>query len=420
MTELTEAGANTLSNTQNVANRNGKLRIQFKLPDKYYTIWRSTGLDTTVKNIPVASSKLVSIKTDIELGIYDRDPEYFWLKHFPLSKQAQATQKIILLSDLFTQFEEDRDHELGYSIMSKLTTCKNWVKQSGLYNKPVEDITSADLNAMRKKSLRGRKSVTVKEYSQLLRQVISTAITNDIITKDPFDGVRKLPKDEFDVEDEYISPFSKSELKKLLDVIHIPQTKRLIEFLAWTGLRHGEAKALAWEDIDFHNNYLKVRYSIDRKGTLKPPKTRSSVRKVALLPVVVKLLKEQMERSYNEKEIVETVHYKNYRTTKVSRRRVFLSRGKIPFKRPEITTTRDQWTNWIKAAGVTYRPPYQLRHTFASQMLTAKAELTWLAKQMGHKNWGHIQTVYGRWIEDESPDYIKELAKQLGQEYEEN
>jgi len=418
MAVLTTNGEEILSNTKNVSDRNGKLNIQIKLPDKPYTIRRSTGLDTTIANIPIASSKLIKIKTDIELGIYDRDPDHFWLKHFPLSKQAQTAQKITLLSDLFAKYEEDREHELGYSILSKLKTCKNWVKEYGLYNKPIIDITTADLNTMRKNSLRKRKSVTVKEYSQLLRQVISIAITDEIITKDPFDRVRKLPKDEFDVEDEFITPFSKSELKKLLNVIHIPQTKRLVEFLAWTGLRHGEVKALAWEDIDFHNNCLKVRYSIDRKGTLKPPKTPSSVRTVSLLPDMVKLLKEQMKYSYDEKIIVETAHFKNFRTKQVSRRRVFLSRGKLPFMRPEITTKQNQWNDWIKEAGITYRPPYQLRHTFASQMLILKAELTWLAKQMGHKNWGHIQTVYGKWIEDESPNYIKELAQKLGQEYE--
>ncbi len=418
MTVLTMKGLEILSNTKNVSDRNGKLNIQIKLPDKPYTIRRSTGLDTTAANIPIASGKLVKIKTDIELGIYDRDPNYFWLKHFPLSKMAQAVQKVTLLSDLFIQYEKVREHELGYSILSKLRTCKNWVKEYGLYNKPIKDITTADLDVMRQNSLKGRKSVTVREYSQLLRQVINIAITSDIITKDPFDKVRKLPLDEFDVEDEFISPFSQNELKKLLDVVHIPQTKRLIAILAWTGLRHGEAKALAWEDIDFHNNCLKVRYNIDRKGKLKPPKTRFSVRKVGLLPIVVKLLKEQMEYSYYEKEIVETVHYKNYRTKQVSRRRVFLSRGKVPYMRPEITTTRAQWANWIKEAGITYRPPYQLRHTFASHMLIAKAPLTLLAKQMGHKNWGHIETIYGKWIEDESPDYLQEIAKNLGQEYE--
>jgi len=120
MAVLTKKGEEILSNASNVVDRDGKLRIQIKLPDKPYTIWRSTGLDTTAANIPIASSKLLKIKTDIELGIYDRDPDHFWIKHFPLSKLAQAVQKVTLLSDLFVQYEEDREHELGYSILSKL------------------------------------------------------------------------------------------------------------------------------------------------------------------------------------------------------------------------------------------------------------------------------------------------------------
>jgi hypothetical protein len=36
---------------------------------------------------------------------------------------------------------------------------------------------------------------------------------------------------------------------------------------------------------------------------------------------------------------------------------------------------------------------------------------------MGKIIGGYIQTFYGKWIEDESLDYIKELAKKLGLEY---
>jgi len=402
---------------KNVADRSGKLRIQFKLPDRQNYIWRSTGLDTTKHNVDVAVAKLAAVKTDIISGIYEANPQAFWLKHFPLSKEAQMNNKKVLLADLFKQFSEERDHELSYSMMNKLKTCKNWADKFKLLNKPVQSITTAQLNKMRQESLKKRKVSTVREYSHMLRQVIKVAITNKIITEDPFENVRKLMNDDFDVDEKKVSPFSQDELNALISAVHIPQTKTLVEFLAWTGLRHGEAKALAWEDIDLRNNCLKVKYNLDREGKLKPPKSKSSVRTVELLPAVVKILKAQKEKSFDMKPNNETIHYKNYRTKQVSRRRVFLSRANQPYKRPELTTNRNHWKKWLRDAGIDERSPYQLRHTYASHLLRVNADIRWLATQMGHADWGYLQTIYGKWIENETPDYVKGLAKQLGQEY---
>lgn len=402
---------------KNVVDRNGTLRIQIKLPDQERYIWKSIGYDTTKKNIDAAVAKLSIVKTAINMGLYNKDPAAFWQEHFPSSKEAQTCNENLLLSDLFTQFEEEREHELSYSMMNKLKTCKNWAKRFKLLDKPVKDITTKHLNKMRQESLKTRKSVTVQEYSNMFRQVLKIAITDNIISENPFDNVRKLMNDDYDVDEEIVSPFSKSELYTLIDAVHIPQTKALIEFLAWTGLRHGEAKALAWEDIDFKNNCLKVKYNLDRQGKLKPPKSPSSVRTVELLPATIKILKEQKEKSFDISPYSETIHYKNYRTKQVVRRRIFLSRANQPYKRPELTTNRDHWKKWLAKAGISHKAPYQLRHTYASQLLMVKADVRWLATQMGHADWGYLQKIYGKWIKNEKPDYVKEMAEKLGQEY---
>ena len=115
---------------------------------------------------------------------------------------------------------------------------------------------------------------------------------------------------------------------------------------------------------------------------------------------------------------METIYFKNNRSTTVKRRRIFLSRNNEPYKRPELTTNRNHWAKWLMEAGLTYRSAYQLRHTFASQMLMAKADTMWLAKQLGHANWGYVQSIYAKWVDNEKPNYIQGIAKNLGQEYE--
>src|SRR5690606_6007360 len=77
------------------------------------------------------------------------------------------------------------------------------------------------------------------------------------------------------------------------------------------------------------------------------------------------------------------------------------------------------WTRALKRAGVKYRKPSSTRHTFASIMLsTGKVDPTWIAHQMGHRDWGMIRKVYARWIPDVDTsvhDKISFLWAQRGQ-----
>jgi integrase len=57
------------------------------------------------------------------------------------------------------------------------------------------------------------------------------------------------------------------------------------------------------------------------------------------------------------------------------------------------------WLPTLKQAQVKYRSPYNCRYTYASIMLTTGNASTWLAKQMGHKDWGMIRMLYARWID---------------------
>ncbi|MGH9168431.1 MAG: site-specific integrase, partial [Acidimicrobiia bacterium] len=45
-----------------------------------------------------------------------------------------------------------------------------------------------------------------------------------------------------------------------------------------------------------------------------------------------------------------------------------------------------------------YRYPYQTRHTYASLMLSAGEDPTYIAAQMGHRDWAMIRRVYARWM----------------------
>jgi len=391
----------------------GKLRVHFKLPGNVRYTKKSTGLTVTENNIALAINRLSAINLDIASNLFDVDPNFFWRKHFPTDNN-HATERTTL-SDYFEIYEILREDELSFSSLSKIGTSKRWVKKHGLLSFDVKKITHVEIELLRKRALTTLKLSTVREYLLTLRLVLDEAVKEGRIDFNPFLKVRRIKQERDPTEEDQVDPFTQEELSRLLSVVHLRQSKDMVEFLAWSGLRPGEMKALAWEDLDLEKATLHVRYNINRKGLLKPPKTSAGIRKIELMPLAFEALKRQREYSYMLPAVNETVHLKHKRTKQVMRRRIFLSRDNKPYKRPELTTMNHQWAEWLRKAKLTHRPAYQLRHTFASQMLMAGAEPIWLAKQMGHTDWGMIRKIYGSWIEEERPDHRAEIAKKLGQ-----
>ena len=62
------------------------------------------------------------------------------------------------------------------------------------------------------------------------------------------------------------------------------------------------------------------------------------------------------------------------------------------------------WQPSLKRAGVRYRYPYQVRHTFASTRLmaaTSIGEIMYISKMLGHRDWVFTAKTYSRFIKDD-------------------
>ncbi|MCL1058661.1 site-specific integrase [Shewanella gelidimarina] len=407
-----------LKEASGVTAHNGSLRVQFKLPELNNAIKRSLSIPITKANIKLAKLTLANIKQDIANGLYKNAPEAFWLKHFPTNSINSAIN--ITVESCIDEYTAESANILTDSTRDKLTTIKSWLERSNLLDKPIAEITVHVFNKLRVRTLETCTYSTVIDYTSSFNKILKHALDKKYIKSNPTLLLKKLVKDDIhlDDEDKSILPFSQNELSRLIAVIHIPQTKRMAELLAWTGLRPGELKSLAWEDVDLENLKIHVKYNITRQGNLKPPKTTAGHRVIELLPRALEVLLQQKEETFSVPSRRETIYYKNQKTKVVERKRVFLGRNNEPYKGPELTSTTNYWKNWLIEAGLTHRPAYQLRHTYASQLLMAGAEPLWLAKQMGHSDWGMIRKIYGQWVSNEKPDYVKEMAIKLNQSYE--
>jgi len=67
----------------------------------------------------------------------------------------------------------------------------------------------------------------------------------------------------------------------------------------------------------------------------------------------------------------------------------------------------------VKRAGIRRRNPYHTRHTFACWPLSAGANPSFIASQMGHESAQMVYEVYGAWIEEMNGEQVLMLNDKL-------
>jgi integrase len=61
---------------------------------------------------------------------------------------------------------------------------------------------------------------------------------------------------------------------------------------------------------------------------------------------------------------------------------------------------RRDWERAVDRAGFDKRPPYQMRHTYATLALSAGADIYWVSRQLGHRDISTTLRHYARFLPD--------------------
>lgn len=216
---------------------------------------------------------------------------------------------------------------------------------------------------------------SINETRNVLNQIFKCAFFDEAIERNPIERVERFKQKQIEP-----NPFNRKEIKKILNRLSSPY-KEYYSFAFFTGLRVGEILGIRWEDIDLKRKVAHIRVSITA-GKEKEPKTPGSQRTVDL---------------HNE-AVNSLLRLKTSKITGPSR--VFINPKDGSDYKNGDHLRKYIWKPALDLAGVTYRYPYQCRHTYASIMLSEGHNPMWVAKQMGHADWGMIRKVYGRWVSD--------------------
>ena len=233
----------------------------------------------------------------------------------------------------------------------------------------ISSITSMELLDWQNKKLETFEVSTVKKFRSVFYTIFTDAFLEGIVDQNPFDRVARPvdlavfdDSDAMDEDDKNINPYTLKEIENLISKA-AGYLKNFIAIMAFTGMRPGELVALKYKDLDFTNNIIKIRRT-RTLGENGPTKTKSSKRDIEMLPIVKQYLLLQKELTFIN---IDGDVFLN------KSKKIFYSHDTIAVSFKRLTDNDPRYL-------------YQLRHSFASLMISEGEDMLWVSRVMGHKS----------------------------------
>lgn len=406
-----------------VENHGGTLRIWFVYEGKRKR--ESLGIPDNPKNRKLAGELRAAVNYRIKTGTFN------YYEQFPNSKNHSRRPPSNCGKSSITEIC-DRFMELKRPTISAITY-KNFKARLKTVcillgaDKALHEIRHEDVLTLRGELLNGRQFsrhgqdsakqgrtvTTVNSSISHLKEVLTFAVKNGYISSNPADGIYPMKKDKTTPD-----PLTRDEFLRLIDAASHQQIRNFWSLAVYTGMRHGELCALAWEDIDLNRGTITVSRNLTAQGDFCMPKTISGERTIELIDPAIQVLKSQRAmtqmrkplrievagREYRKKEAMDVTFVFSSEVTDIS------GVGRDHYS---VMSVNGMWRSLVRRSGVRLRNPYQTRHTYACWSLSAGANPNFIATQMGHSNAQMVYNVYGKWMNDNNSAQVALLNNKL-------
>lgn len=322
------------------------------------------------------------------------DGTFVYADYFPESPRAKANPKDALLMEvLLTRQLETYEKQVlngqmaksSYRGYAKAITGERMRRWHGLTVREVapsalrEWISEMDCT-----------SKTIRNTLIPLRSIFEDALNDELIDFNPFDRIAltKLIRQTAKASDYVIHPFTAEERSAILEACR-PDERPMVQFWFHSGLRPGELQALEWRHIDWERCIARIELN-QVVGVIKAPKTAAGIRDLELNADAMAALTAQKAISL------------------LRGSRVWLNPSSLQPWETDAQVRKTLWMPLMKRSKVPYRNPYQVRHTYASTLLTAGQNPWYVAQQLGHEDVEMVFRTYGKFIRE---DYQKPKAE---------
>jgi integrase len=324
----------------------------------------------------------VSLRSEILRKIANGGFRY--VDYFPDSPRAvlfgHAAPRTGLLKDALQAYRDRVKNTFAASTYSATRKAIDNVLVPWCGDKRIAELKPSDI-----RDWVGTKAVSLKRIRNLLlplRAVLDEAVADELIPFNPLDRLKlaKLVPAAKRVSDFEPDPYTEAEVFTLLERIPLPQ--RLgFQLWAYTGLRTGELIALRWPRVDLEANTIRIVETTTERQDKDRTKTLAGMRTVPLLPAAREAIDLMRAHTQLGNDRL-TVNPKSTRRDKAW----------------DDKRLAAMWKAAHKGTSIAYRNPYQLRHTFASQLLSQGENPAYISRLLGHKTVEMVTRHYGRWV----------------------
>lgn len=296
---------------------------------------------------------------------------------------------MIILKDYWELYKRDLKTSVKENSFYRYTAMMDRIseKVQWFIEKSVKDLKEEDLIKVKEILVQHYKSSTINRFLVLQRKLFLIALKENEIKNNIFNGI-KIPKKNDAIVTNVIDI---KDFKKIIDEIKREDIKLFIKLLFKTGLRHSEARALRWQDINFASNTLRVVHSMYcityEKFKLTDTKTKSSRRSIHIDNALSKELQEYREKSKYKK----------------NNEFIFCNEQGLPridsFGKYQLSKATKKLDLKINMHG--------LRHSHASILLKNKVNILLISRRLGHSDIQTTLRLYCHLIEEDDNEIVK-------------
>ena len=212
----------------------------------------------------------------------------------------------------------------------------------------------------------------LRNIHSLCRRALEKAVSEDLIPQNPASGCKLPPKKAREMQ-----VLTREELQRFLIQAKFEGYYEVFLLDLATGLRRGELLALQWSDLNVKERILTVNKQVTRmEGELDvtEPKTKNSVRKVALSQQAVDLLVQEHEQHPDNPILFPSPRTGGYWS-------------------PDAVSRINR--KLLKNAGIEEHVRFHdLRHTFATMAISSGVDVKTLSSMLGHFSAGFTLDTY--------------------------
>ncbi|MCI8310502.1 MAG: site-specific integrase [Clostridia bacterium] len=341
-----------------------------------------------VKNLDGTRRKYKSKKFFTKNEALQAEREFLLTNDINIDKNRNMTFKELYI--LFYKYKEDK---------VKFTTLKTYKDREkffrSLYNIKLKNFTIEHFELWKKEINSYGFSTTHKNHIyKLFKQLLNYAtkwydfnfmsIYNKMTNfTDPNERPKEMLFYTFDEFQQFIS------VEK--DILF----KTIYETFYYCGLRRGELKGLTWEDIDFDKKILRVNKNIvsiksneGKSYIITTPKTKSSVRQIPIANILLDDLKKLYSMSKNKSKFT---------------KKWFVFGDNNPITSGKIRIHKNKN---CKLSGVKQIRIHDFRHSCASLLINNNANVTLVAKYLGHAKIDETLNTYSHLYKSQMDEII--------------